>query len=299
MAKGSQAKGRPSDAPPAVETTGAAVPASESAAAVRKKKKKRRKRVRATNSGDGIEVVCRDCNAVVRAEDIDLPSRLAKCASCHRVFSFTVGGDDGMESSSLAQYESARVPRPAKFRVAEEPATSDAEGYRDSLRAGAQRLRIEWRWFSHVAWALLAFCLFWDGFLALWYLKVLTSQPSLLAGVGPLLHVAAGIGLTYYTLALFVNRTTVVVDGETLRVQHAPLPWLGPGVMPVRDIDQLYCRRDAGKNVRYSVHVIRKSGKTQKLIGGLGDPGEALFLEYEIERVLELVDYAVVGEFRG
>src|SRR5690606_5247899 len=70
------------------------------------------------------------------------------------------------------------------------------------------------RWFQPVFLFLAFFCLMWDGFLVVWYGIAFATLgtakgPGLMMFVFPLIHVAVGVGLTYYTICGFFNRTEV------------------------------------------------------------------------------------------
>jgi hypothetical protein len=243
-------------------------------------------------------LACRACGASIRADDMDLGQRLAKCAACHEVFHFTVD-DAGIRAGGAAPDSAVAVPLPRRFMVHETTTPPRAGGYRDNALP-TRALRIWWRWYTPQALFMVLFCLFWNGFLLFWYTGGTPTGFKIFA----LGHVAVGVFLTYTTAAKLFNRTTIVVDADALRIEHAPLPWRGAGVYPARELAQLYCRRDEhrGKNgvtIDYSVHALCKDGSARKLISGLPEPEEALFLEHKIERALELRDTPVAGEYRG
>lgn len=120
----------------------------------------------------------------------------------------------------------------------------------------------------------------------------------------PLLHVAAGVGLTYFTICGFVNSTRVMANYESLRVRHGPLPWFGNRDVPRLDIDQLFTKEKVvqGKNGpsrSYELHARLRSGRDVKLVTGLSEAEQARFMEQELERFLGIRDEAVSGELRG
>ena len=165
-------------------------------------------------------------------------------------------------------------------------------------------LDITYRWFSPVAFFLVFFCIFWDGFLIFWYsMGSMVEGMTLIFFLFPLIHVAVGIGLTYYTICLFFNRTYINVSQRTLSVRHAPLPWpRGNKEIPVADIQQLYVEEKTGnKGSKY--HILRtllKNGEKLTLLGNINAPAESLL---ELERVVEdyigIVDAPVIGEMEG
>jgi hypothetical protein len=70
------------------------------------------------------------------------------------------------------------------------------------------------------------------------------------------------------------------------------------------DIVQLFCQQDAprwnrqGSARTYAVLAVMKSGPARKLVGGLPESTQALFLEQELESRLSLSGEPVAGELR-
>jgi hypothetical protein len=155
------------------------------------------------------------------------------------------------------------------------------------------------RWFTKMAFGLLVFCVIWDG------MMVLFITLGLRDGGFPwpiLLHLAAGIAITYWMLASFINATEISVNDRALTLRHFPLPWLGNMIIPVETIDQLFCthtyaqRGRSGGNAYYSVNVLQKDGKAIVLVMNIEQPAQARFIEQEIERRLGIADRPIVGE---
>lgn len=172
-----------------------------------------------------------------------------------------------------------------------------------------QHLLIVRKWFGFRFIVLTLFVIVWDAFLLGWYASLLSfslpSGPGLLFALFPLLHVAAGIGLTYYTLAGYLNRTTIDVEPNALTIRHGPLPWWGNQDVSSRQLKQLYCKRDdhGGNGYRrgypaYSVHAITEEGRNIKLLSGLDTSEQALFIEQEVEKFLRIEDKPVKGAIR-
>jgi len=158
------------------------------------------------------------------------------------------------------------------------------------------------RWFSCVNIFFTVFTLFWCGFLVFWYVMAAQSG-SLAMLLFPLLHVTVGIGLFYYTLAGYLNKTYVRADWSTLSVRHAPLPWFGNRTLDARDIKQIYVKehisrsRHGSTSTTFEVHALTHSGKNLKLLAGLPNSEQALFIEQEIEKFLHIEDVPVRGEY--
>ena len=168
-----------------------------------------------------------------------------------------------------------------------------------------QELLIECKWFTPVAFFLVFFCIGWDSFLFFWY-SMAGDAPWIFA-IFPLMHVAVGIGLTYYTVCLFFNKTFFTIDDKTLKIKHAPLPWPGNREIPTSDIKQLYVKEkvsngENGKSYTYALRTILKNDEDVKLISekelGLSSSASSVkMLERKIEKFLGIQDYSVEGEY--
>jgi hypothetical protein len=164
-------------------------------------------------------------------------------------------------------------------------------------------LTLNYRWYSPKFIFLIFFCIFWDGFLFVWYGQALSTNAPLMMILFPLLHVGVGVGLTYYTVAGFLNRTVVEVSHEGLRIYYTPLPWFGNKTIPVSDLAQLYreevvSRGNRSTRVTYQLSAVSKESKKIKLLGGIETTDVALFLEQEIEKWLGIKDVKVAGEMQ-
>jgi len=238
-----------------------------------------------------MQIKCKHCNEVVDAEDINLDRMLGKCKSCNAVFSF----EDQIDASGVKQGPRSRgvVPLPKGFVVEDD----------------GRDLRISRRWFTPVAIFLLFFCVAWDGFLVFWYAMALGEKMPGPFGIFfilfPICHVAVGVGLTYFMLALFLNSTTIVVSQGLLSVRHGPLPWKGVRDIPIKELDQVYCKEKQhrsrnGSHTTFEVHAIQRGPKPEggslKLLSGLLEAEQALYIEQAIEKHLGIEDRFVGGE---
>jgi hypothetical protein len=172
-----------------------------------------------------------------------------------------------------------------------------------------QHLHIVRKWFGFKFIFLTLFAIVWDGFLIFWYVTAFLSfaggAGELLMLLFPLLHVALGIGLTYYVLTGYLNSTVIDVDFNSITVEHGPLPFWGNKQVVSKMIAQLYCKRDDTLGNRgfynangYAVHAITVDRRNIKLLSGLDNSEQALFIEQEIESFLKIEDKPVKGEIR-
>ena len=180
------------------------------------------------------------------------------------------------------------------------------------IRRNFQRLQIIRRWF-HIKYIFLTlFVVFWDAFLINWYAMAFSSFSSsnhidIAFLLFPLLHVAVGIGLSYYVLVGYLNKTTINIDFNAISIKHGPLPVWDNKTVPSRQLKQLYSKKyrplTNRRGYSYAVHAITSDATTGswrniKLLSGLDTSEQALFIEQEIEKFLKITDLPVKGELR-
>ncbi len=241
----------------------------------------------------------------------DQPSFLTlQCPSCGGKSAFPPGSDRfvcqycGNEhifqlptrqsaSSDRQAGEKAIQPRP---RLTPRPRQVQIEKKNDSVK-------LSWRWFSPKYIPLAFFCVAWDAFLCFWYSMALgmPNAPWIMI-VFPVAHLAVGVGLTYSTLAGFLNTTSLKIDRQYFIVQHDPMPWTGEIKTPVDQLEQFYCKekRASSKNgvhFTYQLNAVLKDGRDISLVSDLDAPDIALFLEQQIESWLNIPDTDVAGEY--
>lgn len=227
-------------------------------------------------------LVCPQCATAFHAHDINEPLGIATCHACKAVLDLRTRGP-----SELATRVRPVGPTPENFVVTDEPG----------------EFTVQWRWFTPVAILLTFFCLGWDGFMIGWFTMAFSSGlwPMALFGT---LHGAVGVGLTYFTLCSYVNRTRITVARGTLSITHGPLPWRGPGTLDASSIAQLYCVEQVsrGRNtntVTYELHALFTDGRRRKLLGTLATKERAFWLERVLESRLAITDAPVEGELRA
>lgn len=159
------------------------------------------------------------------------------------------------------------------------------------------------KWFGWQIVLMTVFAMFWDGFLFIWYSKVGESGEAM-AIYFPLMHVAVGIGLTYYVVAGWFNRTHIFVSHGKIAVHHRPILWWGNKELESSNLKQLYVKEKISQSrnstsVTYEVHAITHNGRNIKLVTGLETSEQALYIEQEIEKYLGIEDIPVKGEIGG
>ncbi|MEX2027555.1 MAG: hypothetical protein WEH44_09640, partial [Pirellulaceae bacterium] len=101
-----------------------------------------------------MQLFCKKCGKQVLSDDMNLEMALAKCRACSSVFSILDTLQHETEPGAVtAKSERLPAPMPAGYKIDE----------------FGRELTITYRWFSAAAFFLLFFCIFWDGFLIVWY----------------------------------------------------------------------------------------------------------------------------------
>jgi hypothetical protein len=170
------------------------------------------------------------------------------------------------------------------------------------VKKDSQSARLVKRWFSFKYIPLAFFALAWDGFLVFWYGISLAAGAPWIMFVFPIAHLAVGVGITYYTLAGFINRTVLEVSRETISIWFEPLPWIGRKKLKTAELKQLFCKEKIihsknGSSTQYMLYAITAANTQMKLLDGLDNSDTAIFLEQQLERWLNIEDRPVAGEF--
>ncbi|GIK43455.1 MAG: hypothetical protein BroJett011_72880 [Chloroflexota bacterium] len=235
-----------------------------------------------------MDLICKRCGAKITADNVNMERMVAKCLECNAVFSFA---DSFAYAGSLEEaYQKFNVVKPKRMQI-------------ETLGGD---MKITRRWFSPVVFFLIPFCLLWNGFILVFgFGSFLAADQGGIGAFGLCLlpHLAVGLFLAYFALASLVNVTEIKINTGEFSTRHGPLPWLGNRRLAASDITQVYCKekvrhRRRSTSVTYEVHAVTPANTTEKLLTGLNEPEEALFLEQEIERFLGIKDRPVPGELR-
>ena len=207
-----------------------------------------------------MKLSCKACRAKILAEDVSLERGMAKCRACNAVFDFTDQVERSGGGPSAGKKKRGEVPMPKAIKIGN----------------WGNTLVITRRWFTSNAIFLAFFCVAWDSFLVFWYMMVVGGNDSSpgrwIAILFPICHVAVGVGLTYFTLALFLNQTKIEVKRGELTIRHRPLPWRGNATFNTDDIEQLYLKqkhRQGNNNsltTTYELHAINTQNSRREAI---------------------------------
>lgn len=243
-----------------------------------------------------IPLQCKSCGAAMRGTDFDRRLGVVVCSHCGAIFDLTKRTDRSAFTGELGPVSDAPPPDRAPVALPERFSVD---------RVGDRSLVVRWRWFQPTALFLLAFAVAWDAFLVFWYGMALTGPDTpWLMVVFPLAHVAVGVAITYTSLASLLNQTRLVCTKGVLKVRHGPLPWYPQPTLPVRDLEQLYVQREVkhsknGTTVKWHLRAVTRAHTGQPVVKGLDTLQQALWLEQELEDMLDIRDRPVAGEYRG
>lgn len=225
------------------------------------------------------ELRCRSCGASLDAGNLDRSLSVITCAHCgtlHELPRAPVGTD----APGRAPPERVPEPLPERFEVARPPG-----GLRVVWPAGRKSGAFGAALFG-TAWGAI----------------------TLVGGAWFLTPVSL---LFFYLAAVkAVNRKELRIDGDAISVRQGPLPWKGTKRLDRSRVRQLFVTEhvqrvreggDRGGRVReirrYRLSALLEGERRVRLLGGLGSPGQGLWLEQEIERTLGIRDRAIGGEY--
>lgn len=106
----------------------------------------------------------------------------------------------------------------------------------------------------------------------------------------------------YYSLAKLLNKTTIKVTHDEIRVRHKPVPFSKNLVLKKEDVTQLYVTQHRIGHryylyyTTYQINVILSDDEVITLVKGLSTPNQGRFIENKIEDFLDITDIHVEGE---
>lgn len=225
------------------------------------------------------QVFCPNCAALVVADDINIAALVGKCAGCNHIFRLPLADVPAVGRGGTLALEEGPPSRPSG--IVHEPGF-DGE------------LNLRMRWFTPGLIFLLFFCIAWDGFLVFWYSMALIGDPPKggqfwLMVLFPICHVAVGVGLTYFTLAGFLNQTRVRIDRDELDVRHGPVPWWGNRRVAVSEIQGVEIDATSTENgqQQFSLSLHHTDGRQLVLLASIAIR-QAEYIGYVLAEHLEV-----------
>lgn len=154
----------------------------------------------------------------------------------------------------------------------------------------AQGKVIRRKWMTWAVIPLLFFAIVWDSFLVFWYGAVLSSSGKVpwLFVVFPLGHVLVGVGITYFVISSFFNKTDILISPDEIRVLSHPLPWPGNKRISAAEIHDIKIRqRLQGRGgVRYALMYVDTANREKKFVSYIAHQEQAEFIAAQIRETL-------------
>jgi len=240
-----------------------------------------------------MEIYCKNCKSKIPASNIDSNRLIAKCDKCNSVIDLKDGISGIFKIFGYHDY-----PKRGEVKLPK----------RITINKNKFGLNITRRWFRY-SYILLAFItVFWDSGV------IFSLGPSFITGITghdykmvlfSSVFAFIGVFLTYSVLTGFVNKTYIIVNPQSLIIKHGPIPVWGNKNLNTGELKQFYSKKEKshshdehGEHTYYSydLHATTRSGKDIKLLTGLENAEQVLYLEQEIEKFLRIKDEPVEGE---
>lgn len=229
---------------------------------------------------------CPECKAAIGSDDININKAIAKCSACDAVFSF----EEDILTAPVFRRPEVYLPKGIEILTLKNELNID----------------ISWRKNNATTSFLLFFALVWNAIVLPFAAFAIMS-----GNFGTLLflsvHLTVGIGLIYYLLATYLNTTFITVDDRHIKMEYRPLKMpFNPEIdVPVEEVRQLFVEKytsstSNGKpNYAFAVTMDLGRAKKIRLVKGIDNPEQALYIEQEVERFLNIKDQPVEGEWEG
>lgn len=235
-------------------------------------------------------MICRNCGAGLEADRIDTSLGVVTCSHCGSLHDIPGTGPD-KSTDGVDIGNSAPSKKPKRVEVA----LPD----KFKLRRGAGSLEVTWPVggiFPGLVLSIIAGAFAYVGVTSeVWFLLIVS------------------VGLFYFAALQAFNQHHIRVDKARLEVTQGPLPRPGSKKLNASDVVQLYAtehqsntqsdkhgnqgeHRSANIRRHYRLSAKTRTNGSVKILSGLGDPLQALWLEQEIEHLLGIVDEQVIGE---
>lgn len=239
-----------------------------------------------------LQLNCKNCEAAIPAKNINVIHTIAKCEQCNVVFNFDPTVNRGSRSTAVVEQKSNKTKLRAEVTM---PPNIEV------LKLSSQ-LDIDVKWQQDGYWGLIVFAVIWNACVLPVAIGMIVSG-NFTALIFLSLHLTVGLGLIYFIAAIKLNTTYIAVNERSIEVKHRPLPtFIKNRQIDADEIEQLYCieyvqsKTNGMPNYAYHVMAITKHQKPVKLIPALSTAEQALYIEQEMERFLQIVDKAVPDE---
>jgi hypothetical protein len=222
------------------------------------------------------KVSCPSCSEAVTAENLNLQNSVAKCGSCHAIFSI----EEEMDAIKVKEEMKQEVFRPEGI---------DLFYYKDDLEISMETPVNQW----DIAGLMLFISSAGFG-IPLYLYK----------GMPILFLMIAILGTLYFTFRLMIyknNRTIIDINDHSLTVKHRPNNIKKDKTFLAEDIDQVYLKYSTTQGTMQGTYYLdiyvivngSNGQKHQKLLS-VNTLTKAKYLEQEIENYLGIKDRKVL-----
>ena len=228
---------------------------------------------------------CSACGAALEDNAMDRRLGIVCCSHCDAIYDLASRASQlsDEEINSLKEtFNRVAVPLPEKLTIEESP----------------EALKVSWRWGGSLLYFIFL------GGLSLGILSVsgipFVTTFDLDLIVFALLPTWGALISVYGLAQVLFTSTRVVVDKESLLVQHGPITFKASYTFARAEIEQLYIKEriEKGRFRFYGVHALLTTGDHVELISTLETVEQALWIEQRLEGRLGIRGAAVEGEFR-
>lgn len=233
---------------------------------------------------------CKHCHAPLPDEQLSDNDDIVVCEFCNTVHYMN---QQPMPYPEKPKREKMKRGKPEKFKLSRMP----------------DGIEINYRWLGKQHTGLLFFAIIWNAFITFFTFMMFFAdggdEPGAMVFCFMIPFYAVGIGMAWYVLAGFMNKTAVRIRGGGIETVHAPIPMFGMKNLSVdrRAIEQVYCKRRVAYSSNdvpvyvFDVHYVKKGGDDYELIKGLDSLNKAVFIEQQIEKLYRIDDVGVDGEY--
>lgn len=216
------------------------------------------------------KVCCPSCEEEVSADHLNLQNMVAKCGSCHVIFSI----EEELEDLKVKKEMKQEIIRPEGI---------DLFYYKDDLDITIQQ---------HIQ-GVDAFGLAMFPILACFFILIYFAK-----GMPIIFPIVSTLGAAYFiyrALNYSGNKTYIDVSDKFLSIKSRPKNFKKDKTYAVNEIDQLYLKHAVDGSGYYSIYMIINGMEGQKHIKllTLNTLSKAKYLEQEIERYLHIEDRKV------
>ncbi len=219
-------------------------------------------------------IVCPSCAEAINAEHIDLPNKVAKCGSCHVVFSVA----EELENLNVKKETKQEIFRPEGI---------DIFYYKNDMEITLPQS-------VHGL----------EGFLAGMFIPLGIITTILFFTVDKkipaILPIIFGIGALFFIYRLFTYqkaKTYIDINEQSLTIKHRPNNLKKDQSFAAEDIDQLYIKKMEGTGYCQLFMIINgRNGQQHKQLFTFNAISKGKYLEQEIEKYLGIEDRKVPEE---